>query len=262
MTVKPEDVRAHLAAKQGEAGAAVAAAGEAVAGGAAAVAAVREEGIIKVITASYFLLRRGLALLAFALPIALVLGAGWDQVQPSISAYYHFSTPGGVEYGAGTMRDVFVAVLCAVGAFLFFYKGYSWQEDWALNIAGLAIICVAMFPMDWPADPDDRTTMIATVHHASTIAFFLAIACVCLLLSGDTLELMKDETRKRRFKRTYALLGALLILIPLSVTALHFLRPVTADTSPWVLLVEVSAVYVFCFFWLVKSREIAILERQ
>lgn len=262
MTIKPEDVRKHLAAEHGSAGPPAGPPAEAVAAAAAAGAAAKEDSIVKSISASYFLLRRGLAALAFAFPILLVLGVGPDEVQASISAYYHYATPDSLDYGAGTMRDVFVAVLCAVGAFLYFYKGYSWKEDWALNIAGVAAILVALCPMDWPPDPGSPPTTMAIVHQTSAVIFFLATAYVCLFRPGDTLALMKDEARRLRFKRTYALLGALMVLIPLTVVALHFLRPVTADTSPWVLLIEVSGIYVFSAYWLMKSREIALLEKQ
>lgn len=261
MGIKPEDLRKHLAA-QGRADESAAPPAEARALGAAAGPASREDSILKSISASYFVLRRGLAALAFALPILLWLGAGPENVQASISAYYHFSVPGGTEYGAGTMRDVMVGILWAVGAFLFFYKGYSWQENWALNVAGVAAVLIALLPGDWPPDPDSASTLTAIVHRVSAVLFFLAIAFVCLFRSGDTLNLMNDEALRRRFKRRYAVLGTLMVLIPLTVVALHFLRPVTANTSPWLLAIEVAGIYVFSIFWLVKSREIALLERQ
>lgn len=262
MTIKPEDVRRHLEAKQGRIGASAASGPEALAARAAAVPAGKEGAILESITASYFLLRRGLAALAFAFPIVLWLGAGPDDLQASISAYYHYSAAGGPQYGAGTMRDVFVGVLWAIGAFLFFYKGYSWQENWALNVAGLAAVLIAMFPMDWPPDPSAEPTLAAIVHQTSAVLFFLATAYVCLFRSGDTLELMNDEALKRKFKRGYAVLGVLMVLIPLTVVLLHFMLPGPADRSPVVLMIEVAGIYVFSAFWLVKSREIAILERQ
>jgi hypothetical protein len=261
MSIRPEDVRAHLAKRSGRDAPAPANA-KASDADAATAATAKEDDILISISASYFLLRRGLAVLAFVFPILLWLGAGPGEVQASISAYYHYHVPGGTDYGAGTMRDVFVGVLAAIGAFLFFYKGYSWREDWALNVAGVAAPLVALSPMDWPPDPGAAPTLIAIVHQTSAVVYFLAIAFVCLFCSGETLELMRDEQAKRIFKRVYAVLGALMILIPLGLVALHFLRPATADRSPVVLLIEVAAIYVFSAFWLVKSREIAILERQ
>ncbi len=220
----------------------------------------RDDALSDSISASYFLLRRGLALLGFAFPIVLWLGAGPADVQTSISAYYHHDADGPLAYGMGTMRDVFVGVLWAIGTFLFFYKGYSRAEDWALDVAGLAAVLVALFPMDWPPAADTARTVTAHVHYASAVTFFFAIAFVCLFLSGDTLKLMRDADRRRSFERTYRVLGALMIIVPLVVLLLHYLS--RADRSLVVLLIEIAGIYVFSAFWLVKGREIAILERQ
>jgi hypothetical protein len=259
MAIKPEDVRKHLEEKQVLP---AASALETAAAGAAAVEAAKQNETLEGITASYFLLRRGLAALAFAFPILLWLGAGPDHLQASISAYYHYAAGDGSDYGAGTMRDVFVGVLWAIGSFLFFYKGYSGKEDMALNLAGIAALLLALFPMDWPPNPAAQPTSTAIVHSAGAVLFFLAIAYVCLFRSGDTLDLMKEEERRRRFKRVYIVLGTLMVVVPLTVVALHFLLPGPADRSPVVFGIEVAGIYVFSAFWLVKSREIAIVERQ
>lgn len=261
MDIRPEDVRKHLEAKQGRAGVSATAALEMAADTATAEAA-EENAILENISASYFLLRRGLALLALALPILLWLGGGWDHLQGSISAYYHYSAAGDLNYGAGTVRDVLVGILWAAGAFLFFYKGYSWQEDWALNVAGVAAVCLALFPMDWPSDDSAQPSLVSIVHSISAVLLFLAMAYVCLFRSGDTVGLMKDEERQRVFKRRYVVLGTLMIVIPLTVVLLHYLVPGPADTSPLVFAIEVAGIYVFAAYWLVKSHEISILERQ
>src|SRR5688500_3060530 len=68
------------------------------------------------ISLTYRNLRVGMGVLAVAFPlllwwIGLVCSV---ELQRSISAYYHTS-----------MRDVFVGVLFAVGAYLYLYKGFS-----------------------------------------------------------------------------------------------------------------------------------------
>lgn len=65
------------------------------------------------IAVTYIHLRRGMAALALSLAPALALGGYLlfgTPLLPSMSAYYDSG-----------MRDVFVGVLCAVGAFLFLY---------------------------------------------------------------------------------------------------------------------------------------------
>lgn len=267
MTIRPEELRGDLEAGRARAGAEQPPAGPASLA-AAALPEDERERLIRTISASYFLLRRGLAVIALAFPVVLWLGAGVDQLQSSISAYYHFhetANGGPSPYGSGETRDVFVGVLWAIGAFLFFYKGYSRREDWVLNIAGIAAVLIALFPMDWPGEPGTTTNM---VHFASGVVFFLAIAYVCLFCSGDTLRIIADGEKRRRFKRLYALLGMLMVVLPLSLFLIHFLSdrltvlPEDSDESRVVLGIEVAMIWVFAAFWLAKSREIALIQKQ
>lgn len=206
------------------------------------------DDILANISASYFMLRRGMALLAFALPVILWVGGG---LEGSLSAYYHAD--------GGRMRDVFVGALWAIGTFLFLYRGYSTAEDRALNGAGLLAVMVALAPMDWPRH--EVETVTGAVHYAAAVGFFLAIAYVCLFRAGDTLRLMRDADRAARFRATYRVLGALMVLLPPTVWAIHRLLP-RPDEPIALFFVEAAGVYVFAAFWTVKSREIAVLERQ
>lgn len=212
----------------------------------------KADDILANISASYFMLRRGMALIALAFPVVLWIVGGADSVRGSLSAYYHSD-------GGGLTRDVFVGVLWAIGAFLLLYRGYSTKEDWALNGAGLAAVAVALAPMDWP--PGARDTTVGLIHNAAAITFFLLIAYVPLFRSGDTLALMRDEARAAAFRRAYRLLGLLMVLLPLTVVGVHLLLP-RREGPPLLFFVEAAGVYVFAAFWLVKSREIAVLERQ
>lgn len=217
----------------------------------------RRGEVLASITASYFFLRRGLAFLAIAFPFALWALAG---INDSLSAYYHCT--GGVcaARGGGAGRDVLTGVLLATGTFLFFYKGYTRKEDWALNLAGIAAAGVAFFPSDFARGEQGRS-LIGKIHFSSGLVFFLAIAFVCLFCSGDTLKKLRDKAKALRFKRIYAVLGTLMIAVPVGVFALHYLlnRPGRGYT---VLAVELAGLFVFAAFWLVKSREIALIERQ
>ena len=261
--MKPQDVREHLEKAHKEPAGSIEPeiAAAAPAAAPASAEALRDERIYRNISSSYFRLRRGMAVLAFAFPIALLLGAGIDEVQKSISAYYHFRGEGPPAYGGGTMRNVFVGVLWAIGTFLYFYRGYSPREDVVLDIAGFAAVGISLFPMDWPPQPDVARTLTGTIHFVSAVTFFLAIAYVCLFCSGETLSILADQEQKRRFKRSYALLGTLMIAIPATVLLIHLLSP-RPERSLAVLLVEIAGIYVFSAFWWVKSREMRLIERQ
>ncbi len=221
------------------------------------------------ISATYFKLRRGLVFLGVGFPIALVIGGGITEIQHSLSAYYHFSTPGSVTSGAGSMRNVFVGVLWAVGIFLLLYRGYSSKEDRALDIAGIAAVMIALFPMDWPEQGGVAQSWHAKIHFASAATFFVMIAYVCAGCAKDTLSILHDEKMCARLTRTYRVLGFCMVAVPVFIVLVHaphaFFSAPSPNTSKWgyaVLLVEVAGVWVFSAFWFVKSYEIGLIEQE
>lgn len=81
------------------------------------------------ISATYYTLRKGLAVLALALPWVLWIGGHIFSdlpLQASMSAYYHA--------GGGVMRDAFVGIMFAVSFFLVLYKGFTYFENHAFNL--------------------------------------------------------------------------------------------------------------------------------
>lgn len=220
----------------------------------------KADDVLASISASYFRLRRGMAVIALAFPLLLWAGGGLADLQGSISAYYHSD--------GDAVRTVFVGVLWAIGSFLYFYKGYSRAEDLALDGAGAAAVAVSLFPVDWPpcrADPADPEAVCPALsatghaHYVAAILFFLLIAYVCVFRSRDTLALLRDEARRRRFQRAYGILGAAMVAAPLLVWLIDLAFP-ASENSRVVFVIEAVGIYVFASFWLVKSREIAILE--
>jgi hypothetical protein len=201
------------------------------------------------ILAAYTNLRIGIGGLALILPFSL-----WAvghirsnlQLQDSISAYYHS--------GGGTTRDLFVGILCAIGGFLCLYKGYSLLEDWALNCAGIFLVGVALFPMEWNCG---TTCSKFSLHGTFAILFFLSIAYVCIWLASDTLapELMGERDRKM-YGRVYKLLGLAMIAVPLITLLLTLVIPPGSGVRATIFWVETSGVVVFAVYWIVKSYEI------
>ncbi|MBC9032884.1 hypothetical protein IAG41_10815 [Sphingomonas sp. JC676] len=206
------------------------------------------------VSLSYEILRNGIGVLGLALPIVLLVGGGLDDIQRSLSAYYHFSRAAPGQYGAGTMRDAFVGILCAIGAFLFFYRGHSLQEDLALNAAGISVVLVALVPMEWPSYTVYATTVAGKIHWISATVFFIMIAYVCVFRARDTLCLMNDAGRRRIFERIYVVLGALMLATPAAIAAVGQMSSVRNGYAT--LVIEIAGIFVFSAFWLIKGFEI------
>ena len=87
---------------------------------------------------TYFTLRITIAASAILLPLVLLAWAAIDDrvdMQGSISAFYYTSA-----------RNAFVGIVIAMGIALIAYHGYDAEEDWALNVAGVLAVLVALFP--------------------------------------------------------------------------------------------------------------------
>lgn len=204
----------------------------------------------KHMAATYFTLRMGIILLAATLPLILWFGgmALGLSLKASMSDYYW-----------SPMRNVFVGILWAAGAFLYLYKGFSKPENYALNLAGIFVICVAMLPTAAPIPPGavlPRAELL-TAHGASAVLFFAAIAYVCIFCASDTLPLMKDEALAKKYSATYKVLGILMVTAPASAYLLTLLAQSTAESKSYVFFIEFVGVWIFAAYWLLKSRELS-----
>jgi hypothetical protein len=205
---------------------------------------IRPDELQAHILSTYFTLRLGIVVASAVLPPVLYFGGrylGGLPLQPSISDYYFA--------GGGLMRDWFVGTLTAVGVFLYLYKGFSNKENIALNLAGIFAVLTAMVPCVC-GDP----TRKASIHGASAVSFFLAMAFVCLFCASETLGLSHDAAFTRRFSRYYKIIGGLLIASPAAAFVLS-LQPGLMDNLKF--FIEASAILVFASYWAVKSRELS-----
>jgi hypothetical protein len=204
------------------------------------------------VMATYLSLRIGIAFLGGILPPLLVV-VGWIAgrvgLQSSMSAYYYA--------GNGAARNEFVGILITIGAFLYLYKGFSQEENIALNLAGIFALGVALVPMPW--DCADNCARISA-HGVFAISFFICIAYVCLARAMDTLPLLQDvyandpdraKSRIAFYKRRYRILGWAMIGSPLAALIWNS----TLRQSSAVFYIEAFAVWVFAAYWLYKSKE-------
>jgi hypothetical protein len=151
------------------------------------------------IESTYHSLRVGILTIGAALPVALWLGGLRTDgilLQDSMSAYYYTG-----------MRDVFVGALCAVGVALFAYKGFSRSEDRILSLAGVLVVCVALFP----TRSGEQWTPANVMHVVAALGFFACLASVSVFRGSDTLSLLRDTERARDLQRWYRILGVTMV---------------------------------------------------
>lgn len=204
------------------------------------------------IKTTYLHLRRGMAIIAFLFPFVLWLGAElWNgtTLQSSISAYYHTD-----------LRNIFVGVLCAIGVFLYLYKGIG-RENIALNIAGVCALGIAFFPTDpsLVCEMRDSETLVSKMHGVFAVVFFLAISYVCIFLSEKTLPGYLSDQQKKKFNRVYKICGAaMLTCIALGIVSMFIPAEFEARICRIrpVFIIEATAIFAFSIYWITKSNEI------
>ncbi len=204
---------------------------------------------------SYLGIRRAVGSLGLALPVVLAAGGFLlfgTPIQENISSYYH--TP---------LRDVFVGVMCAIGLFLYCYRGSSRFENWTGNLGCIAAVGVAFFPLDAGSDPLRQTSIAGYLHSLCGGAFFLTLA----VFSVYYFPLNEPEDDAPDFlleKSTSYRLSGITILASVLVMGVYlFLLPQATkdllDKYCFLFWMESIAVWSFAVAWLVKGRAIALL---
>jgi hypothetical protein len=198
------------------------------------------------ILGTYFTLRWGIVVLSAALPLILYIGGhffGHFPLEPSLSAYYGSHD--------GFMRNWFVGILWAVGAFLFLYKGYSTMEEIFLDVAGAGAILTAMFPCHCEGGGTN-----SRAHVFFAVTFFACMMVVCLRFAHDTLETVPDKMHRTMFRQAYRILGVVMFVAP-ALAILFGYRD-----SHKTFYIEVLGIWSFAAYWITKSIEISITKSE
>jgi len=210
---------------------------------------------------SYYMLRNAIGIIGILLPFVLVFGNMLFQgfvVQDSISSYYY--TP---------MRDVLVGSLCAIGVFLFSYKGYddpnpAWRrlpfkgtDDLASTIAGICAIGVALFPTQRGSTTLNDfvgSEQYAGLHVLFAAVFFLSLAFISFWLFPKHGSEKDDPIRKHE-PLVYRLCGvAIVICIALIVGVWALPEGSFIKQLYPVLLLESGAILAFSISWFTKGK--------
>jgi hypothetical protein len=211
-----------------------------------------ESKLLSQVFSTYNWLRFGLVFIGVAFPILLWL---WGKVhhlplQDSMSAYYWASIE-----GYPPVRVWFVGGLFAMGSFLFIYKGYTSREDWALNVAAVLVILVALVPMSWNCGSDCPRW---SLHYLSAIGFFLCLSYVAFFEARRTLGELGDQWLQKLFDLLYWVTSACFLVLPFVVLGVHW-RTQSSTLTFWL---EASLIYAFALFWFIKSVELLKSEAE
>lgn len=201
---------------------------------------------------SYLGIRRGIGTIGLLLPVVLAV-AGWAlgiEIQDNMSSYYH--TP---------LRDVFVGSLCAIGIFLFCYRGYDWIERWTGNFGCLSALGLALFPTDANSDPLYQQSVAGLLHSVCGGVFFTTLAFYSLYhfprtVGGD------EEAEPHELERNLIYRGSgIVILLSSAAMGVYLLLPddglrVSLNRYNFLFWGEWVAVWAFAAAWLTKGRAI------
>ncbi|TWT36671.1 hypothetical protein KOR34_16100 [Posidoniimonas corsicana] len=202
---------------------------------------------------SYVAVRRAIGVSGLALPVALGLG-GWlffgVELQDNLSSYYH--TP---------LRNLFVGVLCAIGVFLYCYKGHDWVEDWTANLGCASALGVAFFPLDPNSDPLYQESLTGYVHSLCGGVFFTTLAFYSLFHFPTTNDANDErEPHERTRDLVYRTSGVVILLCMLAMAYYLFLLRgdwrAVADRYNALFWLESLAAWAFAAAWLTKGRAI------
>lgn len=213
---------------------------------------------------SYLYLRKAVGFLGLALPIVLVLGSvlvgNCDEIQSSISDYYHT-----------LMRDVFVGILCAIALFLFSYKGYvdDKRDNIAGTLASFFALGIAFFPTapDKPLSPCDSPScnipavitnpFISNLHFIFATSFFLVLTYFSLVLFTKTKNKRTQTKQKKERNSIYRICGFVMLTCIILIAIYFFLLeekyPNLAKYDP-VFWLETIALWAFATSWLIKGE--------
>ena len=227
---------------------------------------------------TYFALRSGLAILAFAMPLVLYFfGKYWHglDLQPSMSAYFWAADRD--HCATFPMRTIFVGFLFAIGACLYAYKGLTPFENTLLNLSAICAALVAIFPEritvkeaandqyiaqlfeNCPAIKDWAALPSLPIHYIAAITLFVLLAIVAWKCADKSLEYLPADYDAEKFRRAYRIIAAAMILFPVSGLVLAY---VFGAGSNKIFFIEAAGVLTFGTYWAVKSYELSLSKLE
>jgi hypothetical protein len=197
---------------------------------------------------SYMTLRRFVGLIGILLPFALViihiLLVRQLVMQGSMSGYYYTD-----------VRGILVGSLCAIGVFLFAYRGYGRWDNWLTNAAGVFAVGVALFPTA-PVNPSPHARDIGYVHFACAGSLFAVLAVISLWLFTQAEPDTERSAQKKKRDLVYRICGGVIVACLVLVPIESLVIGVPVQRFRPLFWLEAVAVVAFGIAWLVKGQAI------
>ena len=207
---------------------------------------------------SFLALRQSIGYAGIGVPFIMAIGSviagGCNEIQESISAYYHT-----------VMRDVFVAILSAIAFFLYSYKGYDAKDKVLSKLAALFAVGIALFSCDVDLktncyiEPVSVNALAGRLHIFFAVLFFLVLTYLSLFQFTKTDDAKTMTTRKKSRNRIYRICGFVMLgsifMIALYWFWLESSFPNLGRLKP-VFFLESLALTAFGISWLVKGQVI------
>jgi hypothetical protein len=203
----------------------------------------------------YRLLRLVIGVIAFALPIIVLIAAG-DVRLTSISASYYTDA-----------RNYFVGLLFVVAAFLLAYNGHLFSEALASKFASAAAVGVALFPTLCGNEAslnkyiECATQNTATMHYVSAATMFGVLAYFCLGPFRDKTKTHGPMFARRR--KIYWLCGWSIILsFVIGIVASWLFKDNLSEENAILLYAETAALWAFGIAWIVSGKTFAFIADE
>jgi hypothetical protein len=183
---------------------------------------------------SYLTLRKAVGWIGLTLPFILALGGfGFEThahapriyIESSISSYYYTG-----------MGNVFVGLLCAVGAFHVATEGYDRVDRIAGYLACVFALGVAWFPTTPDAGtPTHAQDMIGHAHYTFAALLFLTLAFFCIFQFTQTNNLETRTPQKKERNVVYYVCGGAILgcIAVIGMVKLLEVRGAAVDFCAW-----------------------------
>jgi hypothetical protein len=199
---------------------------------------------------SFLTIRKGIGILGILLPVVLPLGTFFLPpcgFQTCISNYYYTR-----------MGDCLVGMLCAMGLFLFCYKGYEKEDTIAAKLASIFALLVALFP----TTPGPACTIRASggyswvgiVHLTSASLLFLTFAYMSIFLFTKSAGNPTVQKAKRNILYRicgYVILVSLILILTFALN--DHLNSKFYKYNP-IFYLEALTLWAFGLSWLIKGE--------